>query len=113
MITKPDSCIGFWFALEDATLENGCLWVSPESHKNPTTYFFKRNKQGTDVLNEGEKPDYDLKGSIPLTAKKGTLIFFDGKLVHYSKENTSPYPRPALTLHFVEGDATYDPQNWI
>ncbi|MBT8449661.1 MAG: phytanoyl-CoA dioxygenase family protein, partial [Gammaproteobacteria bacterium] len=31
--TEPQSCIGLWFALEDATLENGCLWGLPGQHK--------------------------------------------------------------------------------
>ena len=30
LFTEPDSCIGFWFALEDATIKNGCLWAKPD-----------------------------------------------------------------------------------
>ncbi|KAA0194238.1 hypothetical protein HAZT_HAZT010576 [Hyalella azteca] len=37
MATEPLSCVGLWFALEDATLENGCLWFSPGSQHQPTT----------------------------------------------------------------------------
>ena len=33
MVTDPLSLLGFWWALEDATKENGCLWVLPKSHK--------------------------------------------------------------------------------
>lgn len=33
MYTEPLSLLGFWWALEDATKENGCLWVLPKSHK--------------------------------------------------------------------------------
>ncbi len=29
LYTEPDSCIGYWFALEDATIDNGCLWAKP------------------------------------------------------------------------------------
>lgn len=32
--TKPLSCVGLWWALEDVTIENGCLWVAPGSHKS-------------------------------------------------------------------------------
>ena len=31
--SDPLSCYGLWFALEDSTLENGCLWAVPGSHK--------------------------------------------------------------------------------
>ena len=30
--TDPLSCVGVWFALEDATTENGCMWAIPGSH---------------------------------------------------------------------------------
>ena len=33
--TEPQSVIGFWFAIEDATVENGCLWVAPGHHRHP------------------------------------------------------------------------------
>ena len=33
--TEPESCVGFWFALEDATLENGCMQFIPGAHKGP------------------------------------------------------------------------------
>eukprot|EP00246_Nothoceros_aenigmaticus_P000292 TRINITY_DN10443_c0_g1_i2.p1 TRINITY_DN10443_c0_g1~~TRINITY_DN10443_c0_g1_i2.p1 ORF type:complete len:220 (+),score=33.86 TRINITY_DN10443_c0_g1_i2:217-876(+) len=33
LYTDPPSCIGLWIALEDANIENGCLWVLPQSHK--------------------------------------------------------------------------------
>ena len=41
--TDPMKLIGFWIALEDATLDNGCLWFIPGSHKgkfmNMTVYL--------------------------------------------------------------------------
>ncbi|GFT69369.1 phytanoyl-CoA dioxygenase 1, partial [Nephila pilipes] len=33
LYTDPPTCIGLWFPLEDATIENGCLWYVPGSHK--------------------------------------------------------------------------------
>ncbi|XP_060599353.1 phytanoyl-CoA dioxygenase domain-containing protein 1-like isoform X1 [Ruditapes philippinarum] len=33
LYTKPQKLVGLWLALEDATLENGCLWFIPGSHK--------------------------------------------------------------------------------
>ncbi|WP_198145116.1 phytanoyl-CoA dioxygenase family protein [Microscilla marina] len=45
--TDLASCTGFWFALEDATQENGCLWAIPGSHKTyPITRHFRRNAAG-------------------------------------------------------------------
>ena len=46
LYTEPTSCIGFWFALEDATIENGCLWAKPGGHKTPLRDWFKRKNGG-------------------------------------------------------------------
>ena len=35
LITAPHSVVGFWWALEDATRDNGCLWVEPGGHRGP------------------------------------------------------------------------------
>ena len=33
LYTEPMTVTGFWFAIEDATLENGCLWAAPGGHQ--------------------------------------------------------------------------------
>ena len=33
LITQPSNVIGIWIALEDATIDNSCLWFIPGSHK--------------------------------------------------------------------------------
>jgi len=38
------SCLGLWLALDDATLDNGCLWVRPKSHVEKVRRQFKRNE---------------------------------------------------------------------
>jgi phytanoyl-CoA hydroxylase len=44
LFTTPyQSCLGLWLALDDATLENGCLWVRPKSHREPVRRQYKRN----------------------------------------------------------------------
>ena len=43
LYTDPMTVTGFWFAIEDATLENGCLWAAPGGHRGPLRKVFKRN----------------------------------------------------------------------
>ena len=33
----------FWFALEDATVDNGCLWTEPGGHRGPLRERFLRD----------------------------------------------------------------------
>jgi phytanoyl-CoA hydroxylase len=45
LFTTPyQSCLGLWLALDDATLENGCLWVRPKSHREPVRRQYMRNR---------------------------------------------------------------------
>jgi phytanoyl-CoA hydroxylase len=41
--TDPVSVTTFWFALEDATLDNGCMWAEPGGHRGPMRERFLRN----------------------------------------------------------------------
>lgn len=41
--TPRQSCLGLWLALDDATVENGCLWIRPGSHTEPVRRRYRRN----------------------------------------------------------------------
>jgi phytanoyl-CoA hydroxylase len=111
--TDPITVTTFWFALEDATLDNGCLWVEPGGHRGPMRERFVRN--GDDIRMEklDSTPWPDQSRAVPLEAKAGSLVCFHGLLPHYSAPNRSPVSRHAYTLHATCGSADYSPQNWI
>lgn len=113
LFTDPPSCHGFWVALQDATPENGCLWVLPSSHKEPISRRFIV-KDGA-VTFDGPAEAYDLSLFTPLPASTGTLVILHGATVHYSCENTSSVSRHAYTVHVVEGseNSTYPANNWL
>ena len=72
--TEPESCVGFWFALEDATLENGCMYFIPGAHKGPLKKRNYRKADGklvTDVLDDTPWPE-DRK--VAAEAPAGTLV---------------------------------------
>lgn len=110
--TEPLSCIGLWFALEDATLENGCLWAEPGGHRRPLASRFRRTGYTTrmEVLDPTPLPT---KGLVPLEAKTGDLVVLHGQLPHRSAANRSPRSRQAYTLHLIDGTATYSADNWL
>ncbi len=111
--TTPISVTTFWFALEDATIENGCLWVQPGGHRGPMRERFVRN--GDDIRMEklDDTPWPDDSVAVPLEAKAGSLVCFHGLLPHYSAPNRSPVSRHAYTLHATDGRTAYSKQNWI
>lgn len=114
LFTEPDSVIGFWVALEDATKSNGCLWAIPGSHRLGPLSRFKRTADNKKTYFDPPMPKYDLKGSVPLEVPRGSLVVLHGALVHYSEDNLSDASRHAYTLHVLEGEGTkYPSSNWL
>jgi phytanoyl-CoA hydroxylase len=112
--TEPRSVVGFWFAIDDATVENGCLWALPGGHRRPVKARSRRNADGPGTTMEVFDPTpYPTDGIVPLEAERGTLVLLDGALPHLSGANTSDKPRHAYTLHAISGAAEYPADNWL
>ena len=111
--TAPVTVTTFWFALEDATIENGCLWVEPGGHRGPLRERFVRVGDDINMEKLDATPWPDDSVAVPLEAKAGTLVCFHGLLPHYSAPNRSPVSRHAYTLHATDAAAAYSPYNWI
>jgi len=113
LYTEPKSCIGFWLALEDATVENGCLQALPGGHKIPLKQRFKLSENGGtefEILDDAPWPAQPLE---LLEVPAGTLIILHGQLPHYSAANTSNRSRQAFTLHLVDSSCDYPANNWL
>ncbi|KAI0473109.1 phytanoyl-CoA dioxygenase [Xylariaceae sp. FL0804] len=138
LCTNPPSAVGFWYALEDATAQNGCLSFLPGSHRwAPVSRRFVRNiggegggggttfvdndgarfpagegygeRSGGGGEGEGEEGEYVL-GEV----KAGDLVLIHGNLLHKSEKNTSDKGRIIYTFHIIEGEgAVYDERNWL
>jgi phytanoyl-CoA hydroxylase len=117
LLTEPPSVMGLWFALEDATVENGCLYVAPGGHKGPLRSQFVRHDVGgphdrTEMVSLDPTP-LPGEGLVPLEVPKGTLVVLHGFLPHGSAPNRSAQSRHAYTLHVIDGRCAYRPDNWL
>ena len=113
LYTEPTDIAGLWFALEDATLENGCLWVIPGGHKLGLKSRWRRDADGGmkfDCFDSSPWPEDRL---VPLEVSKGSLIVLSGLLPHKSLANRSAKSRQAYTLHVIGGDSRYPEDNWL
>ncbi|MEO5842475.1 MAG: phytanoyl-CoA dioxygenase family protein [Acidimicrobiales bacterium] len=111
--TEPQSVVGFWFALEDATRENGCMWAVPGSHRLPIRSRFRRDGRGGTTMEVYDTTPYPRDGEVALEAKAGTMIVLHGSLPHRSGPNHSDKSRHAYTMHIVDGAADYPDDNWL
>ncbi|KAL9136490.1 MAG: hypothetical protein Q9175_002300 [Cornicularia normoerica] len=126
LYTNPPSAVGFWIALEDATVDNGCLSFAKGSHRRaPLNSRFVRKEGGgtgfddvegakfpenleTEKLENDEQEEYEL-GEV----EAGTLVLIHGNLLHKSERNLSGKSRFIYTFHVIEGENDYDGRNWL
>jgi phytanoyl-CoA hydroxylase len=112
--TEPQSVVGFWFAIDDATKENGCMWAVPGGHRWPVRSRSRLNESRTATVTDVLDPEpYPLDNLQCLEAKRGTLVLLDGAVPHLSAANTSDKPRHAYTIHAIDGTANYLDDNWL
>jgi phytanoyl-CoA hydroxylase len=113
LYTDPPTVTGLWFALEDATRENGCLWAIRGGHKLGLKSRFVRAAEGGTRFEHYGEPDWPEDEIVPLEVGEGALIILDGLLPHLSRANRSPHSRQAYSLHVIEADSYYPADNWL
>jgi phytanoyl-CoA hydroxylase len=110
--TTPSTVTGFWVALDDADRENGCLLALPGAHRGPLRKRFHRSVNGL-VSTDLDATPWPSVEPVALEARRGTLVVLNGLLPHASSANRSPRPRHAYALHLIDGNAIYEPDNWL
>ena len=117
LYTDPMTVTGFWFAIEDATLENGCLWAAPGGHRTSLRKVFKRagsNNEGGTIFDDLDRsPLPSPSDLVPLEVAAGTMVVLHGLLPHWSDVNRSAKSRHAFSLHCISAAADYPAWNWL
>ncbi|MAE62655.1 MAG: phytanoyl-CoA dioxygenase [Phycisphaeraceae bacterium] len=99
--TRDRSLVGAWIAIDDATVENGCLWVLPGSHRDGYLHRMRQHDNDDEFDGAEEAFGFDETSEIPVEVKAGTLVFFNGYLLHRSRRNRSDIYRRVLVNHYM------------
>jgi ectoine hydroxylase-related dioxygenase (phytanoyl-CoA dioxygenase family) len=105
--TRDRSLTGAWIALDDATVENGCLWVIPGSHVRGVIY---PDREHDDVRFDCTIEAYDFpyrdEDAIPIEIPAGAALIFNGYLLHRSLPNSGRHGlRRALVNHYMSAES--------
>lgn len=93
-----------WFALDDATVENGCVRVLPGSHRRAIPHRpFDHPTQPWGLL----ESDVDVSREIPVEIPAGGAMFHHSLLVHRSFPNRSDQGRRGLVTIYLPGDLKF------
>jgi phytanoyl-CoA hydroxylase len=105
--TRDRSLTAVWIALDDATVENGCLWVLPGSHRRGVLYpTHPQTDPRFDCTVEAYEFPYRDDEAVPVEIPAGTALIFNGYLLHRSLENSGRHGyRRALANHYMSAES--------
>lgn len=105
--TRDRSLTGGWIALDDATVENGCLWVIPGSHRPGILWeMFEHDDRRFDCSAESRGWTWTNDDAVPVEVKAGSIVFFNGYLLHRSLPNmASAGFRRCLVNHYMSAES--------
>lgn len=105
--TRDRSLAGAWIAMDDATIENGCLWVIPGSQKPGVLWPQYPHKDARfDCAYESYDFPYKDSDAVPVEVPRGAIVFFNGYLLHRSLPNVKKQGfRRALVNHYMSAES--------
>ena len=105
--TRDRSLTGAWISLDDATVENGCLWVVPGSHSHGVIWPAKEHDdERFDCVVEAFDFPYTDDDAVPVEVTAGSIVFFNGYLLHRSMPNRAAGGfRRALVNHYMSAES--------
>ncbi len=104
--TRDRSLTGGWIALDDATIENGCLWVLPGSHRRGVLYPQAQQSDARfDCAEQSTGFPWSDDDAVPVQVKAGSIVFFNGYLLHRSLPNTTDGYRRVLVNHYMSASS--------
>lgn len=100
-VTPLSAICGVWIALDDATIENGCMHTLRGGHKlGALLHHHDRDCEIVPDRLEREQP------VVPVELPAGGAMFFSGMLPHQTPPNSSPDRRRALQFHYRAANST-------
>jgi len=105
--TRDRSLTAVWIALDDATVENGCLWVIPGSHRAGVLHPVREQHDPRyDCTDEAFGYAHREEDAVPVELPAGSALVFDGHLLHRSLPNSGRHGmRRALVTHYMSAES--------
>jgi len=98
--------LSIWVALDDVTLENGCLFFIPGSHKK-TSFENPGITKNMDAVFDFY-PEFKNSPSVPVVMKAGSCSFHNGLCIHGAHANMTPGLRRAMTCAYMPDGSLFN-----
>ena len=105
---RPLATCSVWIAVDNSTIENGCLRVIPGSHKNRELKSHHVNSaDGLSLPLELDEDAFNVGDAVNIELERGQISLHDVFLMHASEPNQSDDPRRGMTLRFMPTTSIY------
>jgi len=99
----PPALISCWVALDDATLDNGCMYMLPGTHKQGVVPFDREQRPG--IKGQLHVRNLDTTGAQPVIVPAGGCSFHHSCTIHGSGPNRTTHPRRAVIVAYMRADS--------
>ena len=103
--------ISIWVALDDATIQNGCLWYLPGTHLEATYEAVGIGENLGDIFKA--YPQWRKISAVPAACKAGSVVLHNGLIAHGASTNMTAFPRRAMTCAYMPDGSTFNGQKNI
>ncbi|NJK87188.1 MAG: phytanoyl-CoA dioxygenase family protein [Bacteroidales bacterium] len=99
---RLDKIVTVWLALDDSTLENGCMGVIPKSHHNGFSQYEKVDSQANTFTEEIVASQVNVEKVVWFELNKGECSLHDARIIHGANANTSAKRRCGYTMRYFQ-----------
>ncbi len=98
-----------WIAVDDVTVDNGCMQFIPGSHKYGRLAPVALSTEGASVLKDIEETDIEVEVEpVVMEMEAGGVTFHHGCTFHYATPNRTSSPRRALAIIYIPDYVNYN-----
>lgn len=98
---EPMVVTSCWLAIDEASLENGCVELIPGSHRK-VYQMVKTEGHILDGFPRMSDPDqFDDSNVVPMELKPGQFFLFNERVLHRSQPNDSDKQRLGMTMRYI------------
>ncbi len=101
----PIGALSMWIAVDDVTLDNGCLHFVPGSHRFGKLEPIALSSDNDSIVDKMKARGYEVPEPVAMEMEAGGLTFHHGCNFHYAGHNATDRPRRAFAVIYIP-DAT-------
>ena len=87
--------LSVWLAIDDATIDNGCMWFVPGSHAEPT-----RKHQWAGTVGQALRAEVSPHETVSVPLRSGSCTLHHGNMLHHARGNLAAKRRRAYITNF-------------